>query len=128
MNRSEICALIVDDEAHVRRFFALVLQQLGVTDCAEAGSVAEARELHAAKPRALLLLDVNLAGESGLDWLRELRAADDDAVVVMMSALVPSALVKEASELGADGYLRKDMTREELAAELSGILTDTLGD
>ena len=128
MNFSSVSALIVDDEPHIRQYLALVLQSLGVTDCAQAGDVASARAAHAAKPAELILLDLNLPGESGMEGLRELRAAEDDAVVVMISSQANATFVKEAAELGADGYLRKDMSRAELTTELRRILSDTLGE
>lgn len=128
MNFSSLRALLVDDEAHIRQYLALVLQSLGVETCAQASDVESARAAHAADPADFILLDVNLPGASGLDWLRELRAADDDVVVVMISSQANAALVLEAAELGADGYLRKDMRREEITAELKRVLGDTLGD
>lgn len=128
MNLASVHALIVDDEPHIRQYLALVLQSLGLVDCAQAGDVAEARAAHASRPADFILLDINLPGTGGMEWLRELRAAEDNAVVVMVSSQANSALVIESAELGADGYLRKDMKRDELASELSRILADTLGD
>lgn len=128
MNHSAVRALIVDDEPHVRQYLALILQSLGIVDCAQAGNIDEARAAHAAEPAEFLLLDINLPGASGMEWLRELRAAGDDAVVVLISSQANAAFVLESAELGADGYLRKDMMREELAAELGRIVADTLGD
>lgn len=128
MSFSSLRALLVDDEPHIRQYLALILQTLGVGTCVQAGGVDDARAAHAAKPADFILLDVNLPGAGGLDWLRELRAADEDVVVVMISSQANAALVLEAADLGADGYLRKDMRREDLAAELNKILTDTLGE
>ncbi len=128
MNFDSVRALIVDDEPHVRQYLALVLLSLGVETPAQAGSVEQARETHSREPADLILLDLNLPGEGGMAWLRELRAAGDEAVVVMVSSQANAAFVVEAAELGADGYLRKDMRRDELAAELGRILADTLGE
>jgi len=127
MTPSRIRALIVDDEPHVRQYLNLVLKTLGVEDAAQAGGLEEARVVHARTPCDLILLDLNLPGEGGMAWLRELRAADDEAVVVMVSSQAGSASVLEAAQLGADGYLRKDMRREELGSELARILADTFG-
>lgn len=128
MNLASVHALIVDDEPHIRQYLGLILQSLGVVAFAQAGGVEEARAAHAARPADLILLDLNLPGQSGMDWLRELRAAGDEAVVVMVSSQANTALVLESAELGADGYLRKDMGRGELITELGRILADTLGD
>lgn len=128
MNLSSKRALVVDDEPHLRHYFALILQTLGVGVCTEAGGVAEARAAQAAQVHEIILLDVLMPGEGGLEWLRELRAADDDAVVVMVSSQAHAGLVNEAVAAGADGFLRKDMKREEIAAELLRILEDVFGD
>lgn len=125
---ASIHALIVDDEPHVRQYLALILRALGVADCSEAGSVEEARNAHAARPAEFIILDHTLPGASGMDWLRELRAGGDDVVVVMISSQAVAAVVLEAAELGADGYLRKDTSKAQLAEELRRILADTLGD
>lgn len=128
MSRSSLRALIVDDEPHIRQYLALILRSLGIERHAEAGGVAEARAAQAKEPYDVVLLDLNLPGAGGMGWLRELRVADDETVVVMISSQAGAALVRGAAELGADGYLRKDMPREELTAQLGGILDDTLGD
>lgn len=124
MNLSSMRALVVDDEAHLRHYFVLILQMLGVGTCTEAASVEEARAAQAARPHEIILLDVNLPGVGGLDWLRELRAAEDDAVVVMVSSQAGAGLVTEAAQAGADGFLRKDVKREEIATELLRIFAD----
>ncbi len=120
-------ALIVEDEPHVRQYLELVLQSLGWERREQAGSVEQARTIHATSRFDLILLDVNLPGSDGLTWLRELRAAGDEAVIVVISSQVSAALVIDAAELGADGYLRKDMKREELTAELRRVIDETLG-
>ena len=127
LSDSSLRALIVDDEPHIRQYLGLILQSLGVEQREQAGSVEEARSIHAERPGDLILLDVNLPGVDGLDWLRELRAAGDESVIVMISSQANAALVLEAAELGADGYLRKDMKREELVAELRRVIDDTFG-
>jgi len=116
--------LIVDDEAHVRAFLRLVLEKLGVPVIHEAGRMDEAREKFAAHSPVLVTLDVNLPGGSGMDLLREFRAVNDDVLIVMISTEVQSGVVNEAVDAGADGFIRKDLPREEILAELKEILAD----
>ncbi len=116
--------LVVDDEAHVRAFLKLVLEKLGITTIYEAGRMEEAREKFTAHSPALVTLDVNLPGGSGMDLLREFRAVNDDVVIVMISTEVQAGLVNEAVDAGADGFIRKDLPREEILTELKGILSD----
>src|SRR5690242_5761819 len=65
---------------------------------------AEARELFRANPYALALLDVRLPDESGYSLLEELRAAQPDTAVVMISGVDDPELGKAALEHGAYAY------------------------
>ena len=114
-------ALIVDDEAHIRVFVRMILAKLGVETFYEAGDVAAARELWKAHRPGLVMLDINMPGEDGLVLVPEIRADDDEVYLVILSANAQSGTVKEAVEGGADGFIRKDRPREEIAAELAEI-------
>lgn len=114
-------ALIVDDEAHVRAYVKLILISLGVERFFEASDVAAARVVWAEDRPDLVLLDVNLPDESGLSFLKEVRADDDEVYIVMLSANAQVATVKEAVNNGADGFIRKDSSREQVVAELREI-------
>jgi CheY-like chemotaxis protein len=114
-------ALVVDDESHIRAYVKLLLGTFGVETFYEAGDVASARELWARHRPGMVMLDVNLPGESGLDFLREVRADDEEAYIVMLSANAQLGTVKEALAGGADGFIRKDSPRAQLLAELTEI-------
>ena len=62
--------LVVDDEEAIRMLLARMLGAHGY-ECATAASAAEGRELLSAQPFALVLSDVNMPGESGLDFAHE---------------------------------------------------------
>ncbi|MEO6393260.1 MAG: sigma-54 dependent transcriptional regulator, partial [Pyrinomonadaceae bacterium] len=81
----------------------------------EAGSVESAREVLAESRPDLILLDVNLPGASGLDWLQELQAAPEDApLVVLITAHGNERLAVEAIKSGAHDYLSKPFEVDEL--------------
>ncbi len=70
MNRPRV--LLVDDDPSIRRFVALALEDLDI-ELAEAGSVAQARERLAGGDRfALIVTDLMMPGETGLDLLQHL--------------------------------------------------------
>jgi CheY-like chemotaxis protein len=117
-------ALIVDDEPHVRVFVRMLLREVGIADAWEAANGVEAIEQLNAHEPELLLLDVNLPRMSGLEVLRELKAAGWDLPVVMMTAESSMKTVKEAAELGACGYLLKQSPKEECLARLREILDE----
>src|ERR1043165_9116362 len=74
------CVLVVDDEEAARYGIRRALGA-GDYEIAEAGSVEEARTALNARRPDLILLDVNLPGESGLDFLRELAAGGRPAAL-----------------------------------------------
>ncbi|MFN8004899.1 MAG: sigma-54 dependent transcriptional regulator [Acidobacteriota bacterium] len=103
--------LIVDDEEAARYGMARALKNY---DVAEAGSVDEARRAIAARRPDLLLLDINLPGASGLEYLRELSAGEAAPPVVMITAHGNERTAVEAIKAGAYDYLAKPFEVDEL--------------
>jgi DNA-binding response OmpR family regulator len=75
-----------------------------------------AQNLLAGEQPDLLLLDINMPEVSGLDLLEFLRRHSkwDNLPIVMLSSEAADVTVNEAMELGADGYVMKPVTIEEL--------------
>jgi DNA-binding NtrC family response regulator len=121
---SEPKILIVDDEEASRYGMTRALKNYSVT---EAASVEAARKLIAVAPPDLILLDNNLPGASGLDYLRELAAAEDAPPVVMITAHGSERTAIAAIKAGAYDYLAKPFDVDELrlvvknAIEASGL-------
>lgn len=113
--------LIVDDEAHIRAYVKLLLGTFGVEEFYEAGDLDAARELWRRHRPGLVMLDLNLPGGSGLEFLKDVRAEDEEAYVVMLSGNAQLGTVKEAVAGGADGFIRKDSPRDQVLAELTEI-------
>ncbi|HYC73134.1 MAG TPA: response regulator transcription factor [Opitutaceae bacterium] len=117
--------LVVDDEAHIRKFVSLVVKSLGQPTVVEAANGEEAVQAYAREQPDLVLLDVNMPRIDGLQALQQLRRQDPDCVVVMLTSLVNRQTVDECLRLGAAGYLRKDTPRQEIADELRRIIAET---
>lgn len=106
--------LLVDDHTLFRTGLRLIVQDCpGVGAISEAGSIAEACAL-ARGDVALVLLDIQLPGMSGLDGLGPLRAAFPGARIVLVSASVSPGAVREARARGADGFLPKSASGEDI--------------
>jgi DNA-binding NarL/FixJ family response regulator len=120
--------LIVDDEAHIRKFVSLIVKTLGQPAIIEAGDGEAALQLYAREQPDLVLLDVNMPRVDGLQTLQSLRQQDPDCVVVMLTSLVNRQTVEECLRLGARGYLRKDTPREEIAGQLRRIIDEAFDD
>lgn len=116
--------LLVDDEAHVRKFIALVLKQLGATTIMEAANGRDAVEVFKREQPNMVLLDVNMPIQDGIQTLREIRALSSDCVVVMLTSLANRQTVEEALNLGADNYIRKDTPKDEILASLKATIAE----
>ena len=102
-NRPRI--FLVDDHPAMRQGLALLLTQDGLQICGEAQNRAETlARLDGAKPD-IVLLDISLGEESGLDLIEDIRARD--AKVLCYSMLEDSATIRSAFEAGAAGYVTK---------------------
>ncbi|HYG11890.1 MAG TPA: response regulator [Pyrinomonadaceae bacterium] len=112
-----INVLIVDDEEAARYGVRRALGSFGY-DIAEAGSVGEARTQFEQSAPDLLLLDVNLPGQSGLEFLRELHggegAQNDAPLVILITAHGSERMAVEAIKTGAYDYLSKPFEVEDL--------------
>ncbi len=111
--------LLVDDELHIRKFVTLLLKQIGSPKILEASNGEEALALYASEKPDLVLLDISMPVLSGLDTLKQLRAADPEAIVIMLTSLTNRQSVEGALALGAVNYIRKDLPKEEIIQALN---------
>lgn len=120
--------LVADDEPHLRKFVAKLMGQLGSPTVLEAANGEEAVAIFKRERPRLVLLDVNMPVLDGLEALKAMIEADPDALVVMLTSLANRQTVEDTVRLGAAGYIRKDMPREQIIEQLKEILTDEFGD
>ena len=120
--------LLIDDEAHIRKFVGLILRKCGSPTVIEAADGAAALALFEQHQPDLVLLDVNMPVMDGLQTLERLMQLDPDAVVVMLTSLTNRQTVEECLRLGAADYIRKDTPREEMVGQLQRIIQECFGD
>jgi DNA-binding response OmpR family regulator len=112
--------IVVDDEAPVALMIADYLTAKGHA-VRTAGSGSELREAIAAAPADLVMLDVNMPGETGFSLARWLREHHD--VGILMLTAVDTVFDKVAGlETGADDYVAKPFEPVELEARMTAIL------
>jgi len=124
MSTTSRTAMVADDQFHVRLFAKQVLKSLGFEVVAEAANGNEAVAFYKEKKPSLVLLDVSMPLKNGDDALAEIRAADPDARVIMLTSMTDEAIVARCLELGAANYVRKDAP----VAELQALIRATMGD
>lgn len=106
---------IVDDHQIVRAGFReLLADELGLSIAFEADSGEAALACLREQPVDVLLLDLSLPGQSGVDVLRAVRQRYEAVRVLMLSGFPEERYALAMIRNGADGYLCKDCTRDEL--------------
>ena len=98
--------LVIDDDPVFNRVLTRALKQRGF-DVASALSAAEAAERIPATRAARVVLDLNIAGTSGLTLIAPLLAANPDCRIVVLTGYASIATAVEAIKLGATHYLAK---------------------
>ena len=112
--------VLVDDEPDLVEAFADYLSALG-HEVRTASSAAACDALLDRDPADLVVLDINMPGENGLDYLRRLR--ETRAMPVLVLTGVPDPIDRILGlELGADDFVLKPCDPQELAARIAGLL------
>lgn len=123
---SEIRTLIVDDSSVMRKIVERALRQAGLDTMVvhEAGSGIEGLDVLRAKQVDLILSDINMPSMDGLEFLRQLRAQNlaPGVPVVMITTESSEEHVKQAILAGAQGYIRKPFTAEQVKERVLPLL------
>ena len=115
---STVRVLVVEDDALVRHACAEISTNLGFA-VEVADSVASARAVLNRTPIDILLLDLKLPGIGGFALLEEVRKAHPRIVAVVMTAFATVSSAVETMRSGADDYIEKPFTVEDLGAALA---------
>lgn len=117
-----INVVLVDDHAVVRAGLRLLLdRQDDIEVVGEAGNAKDAIfRARALKPH-VILLDVVMPGESGIDVLPKLLKESPDTKVLVLSMQDDPSYVREAFAAGASGYVLKEAADEEVVSAVRDI-------
>ena len=107
--------LLVDDHAIVRLgLMTLINDQADMEVVGEAGTAQEAlRAVERLKPE-VVLMDIRMPGEGGLEATRQITARFPETKVVMLTSYADDDLIVHAIKAGAVGYILKQVGTEEL--------------
>ena len=120
MSSLEPHLLVVDDDARLRELLRRYLSESGFR-ITTAGDTAEARRQLASFAFDLVVLDVMLPGESGLDLTRDLHRENQLPVLLLTAMAEPEDRVN-GLEQGADDYLSKPFEPRELVLRIRNLL------
>ena len=123
----EIRILIVDDSTVMRKIVERALRQAGLDPMVviEAGSGTEALEVLKGAYVHLILSDINMPSMDGLEFLRQIRHQNlaSGVPVVMITTESSEEHVKQAILCGAQGYIRKPFTAEQVKERVLPLLS-----
>jgi two-component system response regulator AlgR len=109
--------LVVDDEPLARQRLVRFVVDLGYEICGEASHAAEALAIIEAQDPAIILLDIEMPGETGLQLAEKIGRLDNPPAVIFVTAYDQYAL--DAFNTFAAGYLLKPVNREKLQQALA---------
>ncbi len=114
--------LFADDDVPIRETLSLYFKMKGFT-VTTAANGAESIRLAQETPFDLVILDVDMGGENGLDLLVVFKQKYPKTPVVMFTSLgYDPALMKEATAKGADAFMSKTEPLDTLCNEVSRLL------
>ncbi len=113
--------LIVDDEESVRHLIGQMLERSDY-DCTLAKDASESRQFLKEKKFELILCDINLPGESGLEFTRYALAEYPDTAAIMVTAMNDPLIAEEALEIGVYDYLIKPFDRNGVLISVANAL------
>ena len=107
---------VIDHDEETNRAVGLMLKLLDCEVAAFYNVRAAAQTLLIGRRPDLIILDINIPEVSGLDMVEFLRRRPEskNIPIVMLSSEAADTIVDKALELGADSYIRKPVTLQEL--------------
>jgi DNA-binding NtrC family response regulator len=120
MNAQKASLLAVDDEADMLETYRSILSKK--FNLLTAGSGSQALEMLKNQNFSLILLDLKMPGQGGMETLRQIKEAEIEGEVVMVTASKEIASVVEAMKLGAIDYITKPFDVKELIVTLEKAL------
>jgi len=108
--------LIVEDENHVRRLLRSIMESMNCEVVGEAQNGKEAVAQYFRLRPHMLLLDINMPVKSGKNALAEIKRKHPKAFIMMITSLADKETIEDCIELGASGFIRKDLSIDEIKA------------
>jgi len=114
--------LIIDDASYMREMIRDIATKFGYEVVGEAQDAADAAVKYASLKPDLVTMDIVMRDKSGIDGVKEIMKVDPKAKVLMISAMGQQAMVVEAIQAGAKGFVIKPFKPEVLVEEIQRIV------
>lgn len=116
--------LIVDDSNIIRNKIARALGAYGLEIAGLAPNGASALEIFSAARPQVVTMDLTMPEMDGIECIRKLHAIDPRVRILVVSALADKATAIQALKEGAQGFLCKPFTEEELTEAIGELLSE----
>jgi two-component system, OmpR family, response regulator len=113
--------LVIDDDNHIRKLYGDFLTREGY-DVKTVANAAEAYEIIRQEKFDLVVLDIELGGDSGLDMLKQFKIEYPDTPVILNTAY--SVYKSDFNTWVADGYIMKSSDIQSLKNKIEELLCD----
>ncbi|MDE5891451.1 MAG: response regulator [Acetatifactor sp.] len=110
--------LVVDDSRMSRKMLRTILEEGGYAVIAEAANGEEGLEAYKQYHPSVVTMDITMPKMDGITALRELKAYDSNARVVMITAAGQQQKIIEALKLGAERFITKPFDQNEVMTTL----------
>ncbi|MHA1672893.1 MAG: response regulator [Promethearchaeota archaeon] len=111
--------LIVDDAKFMRNILKKILSGAGYNIIGEAETADEGIKLYSEKKPDFVTMDICMPNKSGIEAIKAIKAIDDDANILVCSALGQELLVMEAIQAGAKDFIVKPFKKEKILETIS---------
>ena len=123
MTKTPTRILLVDDHRLVRDGLRLIIEkQPDLRVIGEAADGPTALERAAASPPDLVVMDIHLPGQNGIEISRKMLASFPRVKIVILSASPDPSYAEEALQIGVAGYILKENASEELIRGIRMVL------
>jgi two-component system response regulator DevR len=120
--KEKVRVILVDDHEIVRLGLFTLLERMDwIEVIAEAGSAAEALEAVSIHEPDVVVMDIRMPGESGIDACRTITARWPETKVIMLTSYVDDELIFKALQAGASGYILKQVGNRSLIEALNAV-------
>lgn len=114
--------LIVDDAAFMRMMLKDILTKNGYDVIGEAPNGVKAVEIYKAEKPDVVTMDITMPEMDGIQAVKEIKAFDPGAKIIMCSAMGQQAMVMEAIKSGAKDFIVKPFQPERVLEALKKVL------
>lgn len=114
--------MVVDDAGFMRMMIKTCLTKAGYTDVIEGEDGEKAVGLYKAEKPDLVFMDITMPNLDGIGALKEIRAFDPNAKIIMCSAMGQEAMVMEAIKSGAMDFIVKPFKQDRIVETANKVL------